>query len=578
MKTNEQQIFDELMRQKLGDYTEEPDMELLGNIHAKKNRLIKLYGLYKMFAIVCIVGLGMLSAYMLLKPAQQLSSDNTNVTNTESYTPTTSDNTTSYYNKSTYTNTSSVSASSDLLPSTAISNVNANSSANGKALYNANTTSTNNNQQNFKNNTSDTKSTSNNNQKINTSGSTIKDAEEVNASSNDVNKHEDLKSDTLSLNTKSDKKVDKEKPTTSECKAAFDFYASYDGKFNFTNFSEAGPTAKLVWDFGDGSQSSLSSPIHTYLQKGTYIVTLKVIDETNSCSNSFQKTIAYDVNKTKKSGISLKGKVIGNSEPVGNGRVKLLAYDNTINAYVFTAKSTTSLSGEYSFDNVKSGRYLILAEGNNNSFIPTYWGNSTDMDYAVDVNILENDDQDMLGYTISLSVNKDITTGNDAKIAEGDSSKEGTLFVLDQNNNRISSVKTDKNGNADLSDLPPGNYSLLDPKTGLSSKVSIKRGGADESVIGSAPSQNGSITLVPNPAVNNFKFDLMVKKSSNAEITIINSGGSIVYSGSYVCNDGANPMDIDIYNLPPGVYYVVVSVGGQQTMSGRLIKKAGDDR
>jgi hypothetical protein len=37
-------------------------------------------------------------------------------------------------------------------------------------------------------------------------------------------------------------------------------------------------------------------------------------------------------------------------------------------------------------------------------------------------------------------------------------------------------------------------------------------------------------------------------------------------------------MDISIYTLPPGVYYVVVNISGVQTMSGRLIKKTSDDR
>jgi len=39
-----------------------------------------------------------------------------------------------------------------------------------------------------------------------------------------------------------------------------------------------GAVAQYIWDFGDGSQSGLTAPSHTYLQRGTYIASLTVID------------------------------------------------------------------------------------------------------------------------------------------------------------------------------------------------------------------------------------------------------------------------------------------------------------
>ncbi len=53
------------------------------------------------------------------------------------------------------------------------------------------------------------------------------------------------------------------------------------GVVNFTNQSVNGPTS-YSWDFGDGNSSNLASPSHTYLQNGTYTVSLST---TNSYGN-----------------------------------------------------------------------------------------------------------------------------------------------------------------------------------------------------------------------------------------------------------------------------------------------------
>jgi len=52
-----------------------------------------------------------------------------------------------------------------------------------------------------------------------------------------------------------------------------------------------GAIAGWLWDFGDGTTSSLESPIHVYLTAGTYNVTLSVTD-TISCSNSASKVLS----------------------------------------------------------------------------------------------------------------------------------------------------------------------------------------------------------------------------------------------------------------------------------------------
>lgn len=73
MNLNEQNIFDELMRQKLGDYDEAPDMELLHNIHYKKNRILSIYDLKRLLTVLIIAGMVVYGSFMVFKPSANTS-------------------------------------------------------------------------------------------------------------------------------------------------------------------------------------------------------------------------------------------------------------------------------------------------------------------------------------------------------------------------------------------------------------------------------------------------------------------------------------------------------------------------
>lgn len=57
---------------------------------------------------------------------------------------------------------------------------------------------------------------------------------------------------------------------------------------HFNNFSIG--TTQLSWDFGDGSSSTLSNPVHSYSSPGTYSVSLRIIGQ-NGCKDTMTKTL-----------------------------------------------------------------------------------------------------------------------------------------------------------------------------------------------------------------------------------------------------------------------------------------------
>jgi gliding motility-associated-like protein len=64
--------------------------------------------------------------------------------------------------------------------------------------------------------------------------------------------------------------------------AATPLYGCVPYTVQFQDSSIAGTQLSYLWDFGDGSTSTLSNPIHTYTDTGSYDVTL-IIETTNGC-------------------------------------------------------------------------------------------------------------------------------------------------------------------------------------------------------------------------------------------------------------------------------------------------------
>ncbi len=80
--------------------------------------------------------------------------------------------------------------------------------------------------------------------------------------------------------------------TATSCIASFYFVPDSfpTGTFYFIDTSTGSPTA-WMWDFGDGTTSTLQNPTHTYAQPGTYVVTLTITGP--NCSDTQSMTITF---------------------------------------------------------------------------------------------------------------------------------------------------------------------------------------------------------------------------------------------------------------------------------------------
>ncbi len=88
--------------------------------------------------------------------------------------------------------------------------------------------------------------------------------------------------------------ISKEILVVDEPSASFDFTAM-DGVLTFQNLSQNG--SSYIWDFGDGMTSDEENPIHTFVENGTYNISLTVVSET--CNSIVTISQEVDVIVTK---------------------------------------------------------------------------------------------------------------------------------------------------------------------------------------------------------------------------------------------------------------------------------------
>lgn len=564
MNTEQINRFDELMREKLNSYEEtEPDMDLLVHIHARKNRFLRTRNLFTLIILLAIVSAGIVGGYYL-------SNGNSN----QHQTPSTQTN-----------ELPSLTGTSARLPvdgsnNNAISLPNnfagTNSVADGK---NYNIGDVNNNHVNSGNvnPTNHLFGLTNSNavpkrvtvfNPIITEGLISEQLSEITSNKNNtIAENADE-----AFNTSNDKQDNTNKTEIDACTATISYYTTYDNGVNFMPKTN-NTNMQFTWLFGDGKSSKEESPKHIYQKAGQYAVTLIAINKTTKCKAETYTlvNVATGVDLTSS---SISGTVFADAEYATKTRVDLLAYNSSTNVYERVQSAFTNNKGLYEFNEIVEGNYLIKV-ADYKDYTSSYYGNTTDKEYANSVAIFANDYKELNGYDIQLVNHK----ANNVVSKNNADSGSKWMIVLDQNNNPIASVLVNSNGNIQSSgNLPQGNYNLMDPSTGKTSgnlnvgANGLKMGspdvntGAQEELV---PKAEQELVLLPNPAIDYVKVGLNPANNSPIDVRIVNSQGALVQS--YTIDNGNGLTSINIGSLPVGTYYVVVKQNGVTT-SSRLVK------
>jgi hypothetical protein len=81
-----------------------------------------------------------------------------------------------------------------------------------------------------------------------------------------------------------------------------------------------------------------------------------------------------------------------------------------------------------------------------------------------------------------------------------------------------------------------------------------------------------SASLFPNPAAEQLTLDLNLTKDQNLDILIFNGIGQEVRNlASQKCNQGTNRIQLEVDDLPEGIYFAKVMVSGSTAVTKRFV-------
>jgi hypothetical protein len=130
------------------------------------------------------------------------------------------------------------------------------------------------------------------------------------------------------------------------------------------------------WTFGDGTSSTLAMPFHSFATSGMYEV-CHIVGISGVCSD----TVCYTANfiGSNTTGLYIAGEVNAGANVPDNGKVKLYAIDTLSNSVSLVDEYILNNSGNYIFNGLEAGTYLIkagLAQGSAwyGDYVPTYFG------------------------------------------------------------------------------------------------------------------------------------------------------------------------------------------------------------
>lgn len=562
--------FDELIREKLNSYEAEPDMDLLMNIHARKNRFLNSRNLIMLMILLAIVTAGVIGGYLYkgtrLKQSEPQSDQHKSGYHNRELPSS------GYYAANSYTTGST--AAGQNIPAAAQSVNTSSEGENGQGIGQAASTQffrTTGNAQGRHNGSNRTviapkpgrtlphaAETSDMNTTTSNVGETV-------TSEENIRKDDQQEEDSGA--------ADKQGETTT-CKASFDYYTSYDEAFHFMAGTNV-PAADVVfkWAFGDGTYSSETNPKHTYAKPGQYAATLTAFNPKTNCKAEVYKLIRV-TKGVELTSSSIKGTVFADAEYAGKTLVQLIAHNSTRNTFEVVQTTLTNAKGQYEFTEINAGDYLVKSAPYKN-YYATYYGNSTDQEYATDIIVFKDDFKVLSGYDIQLASNRQLSATSQINADSG----SRVMIILDENNQPLVTVMVSANGTINMPlNLPSGDYNLMDPETGkIAGKVSVDEGGAASSKTSTgsssgsagAPGSERSLVLAPNPASDYVRISLTNSTQSQVQITIINSTGSVVQE--LTLPGGTNVNTLNLSHLTRGTYYVMAKQDGTITLNTLVV-------
>jgi PKD repeat protein len=374
---------------------------------------------------------------------------------------------------------------------------------------------------------------------------------------------------------------------TNTCNAYFTYQINNAAVYFYAVSSTVAPNPNIIysWDFGNGITSNVPNPVITFMNYGTYTVCLTITNTLTNCTDEYCQTITIGQNGF------FGGQIFAGDNFADAGTVYLLTVlPATSNGIIYVASTPILENGQYLFENIPYGNYIVQAHLSHSSvyffdYLPTYYGDVLYWSQATFVSVGE------VGLTVQYDIHLIGTNiggdgpggiGGNVIIDEGpktEISVENVLIILlDAENNPVTYTYSDANGSFLFENLPLGTYKLfaeiwgkepipsiitLTDEHHIIDNVSIMI--HEDYVITYIPSKEFSyIEFIsnpyPNPAQDNISIEIGLKQAVSMHIRIYNSIGQMVFEQNADKHAGVHRIQIPVNALNQGIYFISLHI------------------
>ncbi len=383
---------------------------------------------------------------------------------------------------------------------------------------------------------------------------------------------------------------------THECQANFSYVMDPGNNLtlHFTDQS-TGDINLWIWDFGDGNESILQNPDHTFEQAGQYTICLNVFTADSICQAIYCQTIT--VNPLLY--FPVIGQVLAGFFPADGIAVELYNAANNLPVLVDTA--FTGEFGAFAFYTVPQGEHFIkatpaLISGIFGNYLPTYSGNTVLWEQAIALNVT----QAISGADITLVANPVLAQGNGLisgtlKGSVTDNSSQGQkifnvpIYLFSPENDLLHAAFTDTYGNFAFNNVPYGNYLVLPEITGLHAEafpINLEAGNTSHTGITFTVSELGiqygiddplpqgisGIGLPwPNPTKGKVQLNIDASLTASGSLVLSNLNGNIVKEIPLELVAGNNQLKLDFGTVPKGVYALILQMNSGKVFIHKIV-------
>lgn len=356
-----------------------------------------------------------------------------------------------------------------------------------------------------------------------------------------------------------------------------------------------------LWDFGDGNTSHNQHPIHVYDEPGLYEVCLNSWNSNFAGCNDVQCKMVQTSSYYKLGGQAFIGSApINNPYHTGDTGIAILYRQRPNLSLVAVDTNIFYEHGYYWFNDKMELPYVVrigLTPGSENykEVIPSYYPSSMIWQQAGPVSL----EQDIFDVHISLKellgvdpgiaeIHGRIVEDNRWELINGPDYSYVPIMLTDLLSQPLSWTQTNDHGQFSFEDISYGSYLIyadiagiyslpesvtLDENIPVADSIFISMYNTAPNYIEDPDQETFSIlSLYPNPAGNRINLNITAIESTAVDMIIYNQLGQKVLTKTDNIYIGENKLEVNISNLPAGIYFLRLQATTSKPLMSTFIK------